>query len=98
MSFLLAAIFLANPTLSLQVSSNSPCTLLCLDNPAQNATSLNGAGTLGSDITCVDEDYAGTPNGQRFKACVTCLQTSTASDANGSDQEWFLCKFPKEAY
>ncbi|KAH8798928.1 hypothetical protein F5882DRAFT_186454 [Hyaloscypha sp. PMI_1271] len=90
MSFLLATLFLASTTLSLQVSSNSPCTSLCLENPAQNATSLDDTNTFGSDITCVDKDYAGTPNGQRFMACVICLQNSTASDANGSDQEWFL--------
>lgn len=88
---LLAALLFAETTLSLQVSSNSPCTSLCLD-PGQNTTSPSISNTLGSEITCVDKDYDSTPNGQRFMACVNCLQTSTASDDNGSDQEWFLCK------
>jgi hypothetical protein len=48
---------------------------------------------LGGEIACLDADYAGTPAGQKFMSCVSCLQTSTASDENGSDQEWFLCKF-----
>lgn len=85
MSSLLAVFFLAHTTISLQVSSNSPCTSVC--------TSSSSSSTLGSEIACLDADYAGTSTGQKFMSCVSCLQTSTASDENGSDQEWFLCKF-----
>lgn len=81
-SSLLAVLFLAYTTISLQVSSNSPCTSVC--------TSSSSSSTLGSEIACLDADYAGTPTGQKFMSCVSCLQTSTASDENGSDQEWFL--------
>jgi hypothetical protein len=91
MSSLLAALFLTETILSLQVSSNSPCTSLCLD-PGQSATNTTASNTLGSDITCVDASYEGTPSGQRFMSCVNCLQTSTTSDDNGNDQGWFLCR------
>ncbi|KAE9374762.1 hypothetical protein N431DRAFT_503544 [Stipitochalara longipes BDJ] len=88
MSFLLAALLLADTTFSLQVSSNSPCTSLCLD-VGQNATTIT-TNTSGGDITCQDADYVKTESGQKFISCVSCLQTSTASDEDGSDQEWFL--------
>jgi hypothetical protein len=95
LSSLLTLLFLSGPTLALQVSSKSPCTSLCLD-ASQNTTSSSSTSspTLGSDISCLDSDYAATSSGRRFMSCVSCLQTSTASDENGSDQQWFLCKLP----
>lgn len=97
MSSVLGALFLANPAVSIQVSSNSPCASLCLDNPTQNTTDPTISNTHASEITCVDSDYANSPVGEKFMSCVSCLQNSTASDDNGSDQEWFLCKFSHQA-
>lgn len=92
MRSLLVAFLLAHTTLSLQVSSTSPCSSVCLA-PGQDASGPNVINTAGSDVICIDDNYATTPTGQRFMACVSCLQTSTASDENGSDQEWFICRF-----
>ena len=91
LSSLLTLLFLSGPTLALQVSSKSPCTSLCLD-ASQNTSSSSM--TLGSDISCLDSDYAATTGGRKLMSCVSCLLTSTASDENGSDQRWFLCKLP----
>ncbi|KAH8664185.1 hypothetical protein BX600DRAFT_512247 [Xylariales sp. PMI_506] len=83
--------FLSALSLALQVSPNSTCAALCLDNPA-NGNPLDPAAstTNSSDITCVDSDYSTTSTGIKFKNCIDCLQDSTDVSGEENDIHWFL--------
>jgi hypothetical protein len=50
--------------------------------------------TNSSDIVCDDVDYFSSTNGQKFKDCITCLQSSKATSGEEDDVSWFLCKLP----
>lgn len=78
---------------SLQVTPNSPCSILCIDDPTTDVSDPNSSNTYRSDIVCNDADYVGTSVGRKFKQCLTCLQNSTASSGSESDQGWFFCTF-----
>ena len=96
----LASVFLffifTDLTCAIQVSPDSPCAPVCIDNPNSNVTDPDASTTFGSDITCIDEHYGNTPKGQKFVSCLNCLQTSTASSSGESDQEWFLCTLKQD--
>jgi hypothetical protein len=91
-SVLLALIYFSISTLALQVTPNSPCASICIDNPSADVSDPNTSNTYGSDIVCTDAEYANTAVGQKFEKCITCLQNSTANSTTESDQGWFLCK------
>jgi hypothetical protein len=78
---------------SLQVTPNSPCSTLCMDDPTTDVSDPNSSNTYASDIVCNDADYDGTTVGRKFKQCLTCLQNSTASSGSENDQGWFFCMF-----
>ena len=69
-----------------RVTPNSPCTVVCVSNGSDPSN------TAGSDIVCTDSGFS-TAIGQKFEACVSCLQKSTFSNADENDQEWFICEF-----
>ena len=81
------------PTWALQVTPNSPCASVCMDDPTQDPSDPNLSNTSGSDIVCLDGDYTNTTVGQKFETCLNCLQNSTASSSGENDQAWFLCEF-----
>lgn len=80
------------PIAGLQVTPNSACAQLCIDNPTADVSDPNSSTTNGTDIVCTDEAYTSTSAGQKFNSCVSCLQNSTANSTTESDQEWFLCE------
>lgn len=87
---LLSILLLTPKALSLQVTPNSPCATLCMDDPSQNISDPNTSNTYPSDIVCADADYENTPVGRKFESCVNCLRNSTATGAGENDQSWFL--------
>lgn len=87
-SFLL----LTSSAFALQVSPNSPCAAVCLDDQKHDPSDPTGSNTHGSDIVCSDSSYYTTVVGKKFQSCVSCLQSSDFSDDGESDQGWFLCK------
>jgi len=87
-SFLL----LSHQALALQVTPNSPCASVCLDEPTNNASDPNSSNTEGRDIVCQDSAYSSTAVGRKFDSCVSCLQNSTSSSSGENDQGWFLCR------
>ena len=76
---------------ALQVTANSPCSAVCRDSLDLDASDPNSSNTRNSDITCLDSAYSSAA-GNKFKNCMTCLQTSTFSQGSESDTMWFLCK------
>jgi hypothetical protein len=71
---------------AIRVTPNSPCTKICLSNGSDPSN------TSSSDIVCTDSGFS-KAIGQKFAACVDCLQKSTFSNADESDQEWLFCEF-----
>lgn len=99
MTLILSLLLLHTPfILALQVSPNSPCAPVCLDDPNDDASDSNALNTTGADITCIDKDYNTTAKGQRFVSCLNCLQTSTASDSGQNDQDWYLCMYKSSPF
>ncbi|RYP40936.1 hypothetical protein DL769_011692 [Monosporascus sp. CRB-8-3] len=74
----------------LQVTPNSECAALCLDQPNGNVEDSTASSTNSSDIVCRDGDYSSKPTGIKFKNCLNCLQESTAVSGDESDVLWFL--------
>ncbi|KAK3898153.1 hypothetical protein C8A05DRAFT_47447 [Staphylotrichum tortipilum] len=86
----LVTLFSATPLSSaLQVTANSPCSAVCRDSLDLDASDPNSSNTRNSDITCLDAAYSSAA-GNKFKNCMTCLQTSTFSQGSESDTMWFL--------
>ncbi|TDZ13131.1 hypothetical protein C8035_v000027 [Colletotrichum spinosum] len=88
--YLLAALSLATPALSLKVTPGSDCAALCLGGPNGTTVESAATGTSSSDIVCEDSQYNTTGTGIKFKNCVSCLQKSEASKGPDSDAAWFL--------
>lgn len=80
---------------ALQVTPNSPCSSLCIDNASLDPSDPNSSNTYNSDIVCSDDDYASSPVGVKWQNCMSCLQNSTFSQGTENDQMWFLCRNPK---
>ena len=85
-------LILLNLALALQVTPNSPCASVCLDDSTKSASDPASSNTGASEIVCLDRGYSTTEVGKKYQACVSCLQDSTSSDSGENDQEWFLCK------
>ena len=77
---------------ALQVTPNSPCSALCIDNSSLDVSDPNSSNTNTSDIVCPDSDYDTTDAGRKFKSCLSCLQNSTFAQGPENDQAWFICK------
>ncbi|ETS79778.1 hypothetical protein PFICI_09631 [Pestalotiopsis fici W106-1] len=75
---------------SLQVTPNSPCSSLCIDSNDLDISDPNSSNTANGDITCYDKDFNATATGRKFQSCMTCLQDSTFSQGQETDQAWFL--------
>ncbi|KAJ2971162.1 hypothetical protein NUW58_g9494 [Xylaria curta] len=82
--------FLAQYSIALQVTPNSPCASSCLDVEGADISDPNSSTTTNKDITCYDSKYASSPVGRKFQRCMSCLQDSTFSQGSESDQLWFL--------
>jgi hypothetical protein len=89
---LLLLLLLLPSTTAIQVAPSSPCAPICLDSPDGDSTRAAASTTNSSDIVCNDIDYFSSVRGQKFKDCITCLQTSTATSGGENDVSWFLCK------
>ncbi|KAI1367476.1 hypothetical protein F5Y08DRAFT_67771 [Xylaria arbuscula] len=77
-------------SVALQVTPNSPCSSFCIDSEGDDVSDPNSSTTTNKDITCYDSKYTSTPAGQKFQRCISCLQDSTFSQGEESDQLWFL--------
>lgn len=73
---------------ALQVTPNSPCSAKCIDDSTLDESDPNSSTTTTDHIVCEDARLAGS----KWKSCMTCLQNSTHSQGDESDQKWFLCK------
>lgn len=67
---------------ALQVTPNSPCSKLCLNDAGLSSIS-------GADITCNDKDHS-KASGQKFRKCIECLQTSSFGTDDENDQGWLI--------
>lgn len=88
----LVIFFLLSTTTAIQVTPGSSCASVCLDSPDGDSMREVASTTNSSDIVCDDVDYFSSTNGQKFKDCITCLQTSNSSSGEENDVSWFLCK------
>ena len=82
---------------AIEVTPNSGCSSVCMNNPRSNPASVNSSQTRPTDIVCNDWELSGqnsTPIGRVFHDCVQCEENSTAFDkhSNENDVFWFLCK------
>lgn len=95
---------LSEPTLSLEVSPNSPCASKCLDSNTGNASWRNQSLTFNDMLPCYNWEYSGdnsTAVAIKFASCQECQmrsgwQTSGKDgDVNYSEKDstWFLCRF-----
>ncbi|KAJ6438545.1 LPXTG-domain-containing protein [Purpureocillium lavendulum] len=90
---------------ALQVSPNSPCADVCIDDAALNRSDPGSSTTVGRrDIVCEDRqmNVDGTKQqqsssssssssvGMRFRQCMACLERSAFEQDGESDQQWFL--------
>ncbi|KAK1760632.1 hypothetical protein QBC47DRAFT_10891 [Echria macrotheca] len=75
---------------ALQVTPNSPCASVCIDQPNFDVSAPASSNTRNTDIVCTDAALSSTPQGQKWKDCMTCLQHSTFSQGPENDQMWFL--------
>lgn len=69
-------------TVALRVTPDSPCSSQCTDSSP----------TAAANIVCGDADLTATSTGVEWKQCMSCLQNSTYSEGDESDQGWFLCE------
>ncbi|KAK3373773.1 hypothetical protein B0T24DRAFT_528711 [Lasiosphaeria ovina] len=76
--------------LALQVTPNSPCSSVCMDQPDLDQSDPTASNTKNSDIVCQDGALAKSATGTKWQTCMTCLQTSTFSKGGETDQGWFL--------
>lgn len=86
---------LLSSTTAIQVTPGSRCASVCLDSRNGDATRAAASTTNSSDIVCNDVDYFSSSTGQKFKDCITCLQTSNALSGEENDVSWFLCKLSR---
>lgn len=89
-TYILLAFILPYNILALQVAPNSPCSSVCIDSTALDASDPNSSNTEPSDIVCEDADFTNTVDGSKWKQCMSCLQNSTFSQGSESDQYWFI--------
>ncbi|KAG9246245.1 hypothetical protein BJ878DRAFT_574210 [Calycina marina] len=88
--FFLALLYVFHVALGLQFTPDSPCTSKCLDSSSKDASDPTSSNTTASDVVCLDLAYTTTGIGEKYQACVSCLQDSTSSNNGENDQAWFL--------
>jgi hypothetical protein len=93
-ALLLVILVLLRGIAALQVTPNSPCAALCIDDQSLDPSDPNSSNTKNSDMVCTDEDYTKSQAGTKWQGCMSCLQNSTFSQGAENDQMWFLCKLP----
>lgn len=84
---------------TIEVTPNSGCSSICMNDPHSNPAFDNSSHTLAGDLVCNDWELSGpnsTRDGRIFHDCIQCQENSTAHDAqtNENDLYWFLCKSP----
>lgn len=89
---LILILSLLGHVLALQVTPNSPCSAKCIDSSSLDESDPNSSTTTVDDIVCEDADFTSSSTGSKWKSCMSCLQNSTFSQGDESDQQWFLCK------
>ena len=98
--FSIASVLLIRPSLTIEVTPNSHCSSLCLNEPTSNPEFDNSSLTLTNGVVCSDAEYVGfaqTPPGRKWNDCLSCEQNSAATDAKTkqNDLYWLLCMFCK---
>ncbi|KAK7912028.1 hypothetical protein PG985_014509 [Apiospora marii] len=88
--FLVGLLSLSTASLALQVSPNSTCAALCLDQPEGNPLDPKASNTNYTDISCFDDEYSSSAKGLKFKNCVDCLRDSKDVGGGENDISWFL--------
>ncbi|KAI1824631.1 hypothetical protein F4861DRAFT_247269 [Xylaria intraflava] len=90
----LVVVLLLRSVIALEVTPGSSCAVLCLDNPESNPNDPKSSTTTPDDIVCADDEYNTASPGIKFQNCLSCLQTSNATDNatsnTESDTSWFL--------
>lgn len=94
----LLLLFFVTAARALEVTPNSPCASLCLNDNQANPNNGNNSWTIATDTVCDDWELAGptsTIKGRKWKDCLGCEKDSTATDAESNENEvyWFLCAF-----
>lgn len=89
-TYILLALALPYHILALQVAPNSPCSSMCIDSSGLDVSDPNSSNTAPSDIVCQDADFTNTHIGSKWKQCMSCLQNSTFTQGEESDQYWFI--------
>lgn len=91
-------LFLITAAHTIEVTPNSPCASLCLNNIQDNPSNNLASFTVAANTVCDDWEFEGpnsTVKGRKWKECMLCEQTSTAVDEKTHENElyWFLCAF-----
>lgn len=89
---LLLILAVIQPLAALQVTPNSPCSSKCTDSSASDVSNPDSSNTVPADIVCQDADLTSTTTGVKWKTCMSCLENSTYTQGDESDQGWFLCE------
>lgn len=89
---LLLILAVIHPLGALQVTPHSPCFSECTDSSTSDASNPDSSNTVPADIVCEDSDLTSTTTGVKWKSCMSCLENSTYSQGDESDQGWFLCE------
>lgn len=92
LSFFGLALCFAAQSLALQVTPNSKCASLCMEDPEGDISDLAASSTNYTEIPCLDNDFADTTKGNKYRKCIECLQTSREASGTESDVKWYLCK------
>lgn len=78
----LVILFITCHILALRVTPNSPCASQCTES----------TNTIEAGVACENSDLVDGGTGSQYKQCMGCLQNSTYSQGDESDQGWFLCE------
>ena len=95
-SAILTVLLLIRVARPLEVTPNSPCSPLCLNNIQDKQNDRIASYTLADNVPCDDWEIVGpnsTVRGRKWKDCLSCQTTSDAIDsgARENDVYWLLC-------
>jgi hypothetical protein len=95
---LLICLLLATLVSSLEVTVDSPCAPICIDDTAKgNVSDPRASLTFNRDLFCYDWEVDGSNStiaGRKFKECNNCLKSSgyKSDKVDERDVTWFVCK------
>lgn len=95
-SIILSLLLLSlNPVRSVEVTPNSQCSSICINQPNANLSDRNASSTQPYQLVCNDWELEGpnsTVDGRKFHSCLACESISTAYDEETKENDvyWFL--------